>query len=380
VGLDTIDFFTGIERNQPHPLNWDEERSRLLGMSNILFSSVPLYGLTIFFLDMFDDNNRPSGVIRCATSQHQQVLQTLLSTGRFAPERDELRKHEIRGCASCESEEEWCFTNAHDWMYQEMQKRLQCENTGGVWLWTRGDPNESIESARYSADHDIPTGAESDVSMAEDSRRMVVMVFDIPLERMLRSDEYLWHEVVNNRPIIHREGLIVDNDDREAFQPHLERFTDYHENSALTEGERDRRKVESWQILFDETRWADDVFDGVYGTYDSQIHAVTPYLILEDLVSIHTRDCDGDWMEEQIEFIRTSEGVRVINLKCENNRVRRRNPAILRHMRILGKYRGKAKRKRGGLRKLRSPVPVSDNQGPVSAKDIIGGPGRERRS
>ena len=328
---------------------------------------------------MFQNDDCPSGVMRCATAQHQQVLETLLSTGRYAPERDELRKHESRGCEKCDSEDEWCFSEAHDWMYQEMCKHVQCENTGGVWLWTRGDSNESIESARYSADHETPTGVESDDSMAEAAPNMVVMEFDIPLERMLRSDEYLWHEVVNNRPIIHREGLIVDNDDLKAYQPHLERFTGHHENPDLTEEGRERRKVESWQMMFDETRWADDVFDGVYGTYDSQIQAVTPFLTLEDLVSIHTRDPEGNWIGEKVDFIRTSEGFQVINFKCENNSVRRRNPAILRHMRILGKHRGKAKRKRGGQRKLRSPVPVSDNQGPVSAKDIIGGPGRNRK-
>lgn len=53
-------------------------------------------------------------------------------------------------------------------MYQEMCKHVQCENTGGVWLWTRGDSNESIESARYSAKHETPTGVESDDSVAKD--------------------------------------------------------------------------------------------------------------------------------------------------------------------------------------------------------------------
>ena len=48
-------------------------------------------------------------------------------------------------------------------------------------------------------------------------------------------------------------------------------------------------------MIFDETRWAASVFDGVYGTYDSYVHAVTPFLNFEDLVSIHVRDSEGDW-------------------------------------------------------------------------------------
>ena len=325
--------------------------------------------------DMFEASKVNSGTVRCTTVQHIRVLEKLLSSGRYAPERNELRKYEGVGCKKCESGE-WCFSRAHGWMYREMRKRVKSKNTGGVWLWTHEDLDQNIQAARFTEE-----GEQPDLDM-------VVMVLDIPLKRMLRSDVYLWHEVVSDRPIMHRGGLIVDNDDSKAFRPHQEIFRNHHVLNdhdgpavsrkerkgrlALSKKERKRRKVGSWQVIFDETRWATDVFDGVYGTYDSYVHAVTPFLDFEDLVSIHTRDCDEDWMEEQIEFIRTSEGVRVINLKCENNRVRRRNPAILRHMRILGKYRGKAKRKRGGLRKLRSPVPVSDHQGPVSAKDIIG--------
>ena len=249
--------------------------------------------------------------VRCATAQHIHVLEKLLSTGMYAPERDELRKHESRGCANCESVGNWCYSNALDWMYLEMRKRVQSENTGGVWLWASGDIEQDIKDARFSAGMSL-WDIESNEALAEVSRHMVVMVFDIPLERMLHSDVYLFHEVLNDRPIIHRGGLIVDNDDHKAFQPHLKKFTDHHENPATTEEERERRKVESWQLLFDETRWADDVLDGVYGTYDSYVHAVTPYLTFEDLVSIHVRDSEGDWSIHAS----TSGGIRATISRC----------------------------------------------------------------
>ena len=263
------------------------------------------------WIDMFKARKVNSDTVRCATAQHIHVLEKLLSTGMYAPERNELRKYECEGCEKCESGE-WCFSRAHGWMYREMQKRVKSKNTGGVWLWTHEDLDQNIQAARFTEE-----GEQPDLDM-------VVMVLDIPLKRMLRSDVYLWHEVVSDRPIMHRGGLIVDNDDSKAFRPHLEIFRNHHVLNnhdgpavsrkerkgrlALSKKERKHRKVGSWQVIFDETRWATDVFDGVYGTYDSYVHAVTPFLDFEDLVSIHVRDSEGDW----VVHTRDSEGIRAI--------------------------------------------------------------------
>ena len=63
------------------------------------------------------------GYLRCATVQSEVMLAKLLSEGIYKPTSAELKLHGMAAdCSACEDGDQWCWSDAHAWMYGQCAK------------------------------------------------------------------------------------------------------------------------------------------------------------------------------------------------------------------------------------------------------------------
>lgn len=216
------------------------------------------------------------GYIRCATVQSEVILTRLLAEGLYKPSRTELKAHGMTaGCPDCVNTEKWCWSEAHDWMFQECASKLNFPDmNAGIWLYAHDDP---IENCKEAYNH---------VSEDESKEGKVLLVADIPIDRILRSDWILFHRVAENAPVP-SSGMLDVNLDLEENQNLRERWYEWHHNPGLSEEEKIERKRHSWQIIFEDSRWPSGIYDDSMGNSDpSIVQGITPFLALDDLVDV----------------------------------------------------------------------------------------------
>ncbi len=222
------------------------------------------------------------GFLRCATVQSEAMLAKLLSDGIFTPKRAEIKPYSMTAeCSACEDENQRCWSEAHDWMYKQCSEKLDIpEMDAGLWLYAHDEFEHNFKEA---------------YNYGLEEENMVLLVVDIPKERLVRSDWILFHRVHQDFPIRSSESLLVDCDLPEN-QYLIERWNDWHNNTELSEQEREKRKEQSWQICFEENRWPDGVYDDAMGNSDASIvQAVTPFITIDDIVDIIFKTDSGMW-------------------------------------------------------------------------------------
>ncbi|DAC19897.1 MAG TPA: hypothetical protein D7H89_07775, partial [Candidatus Poseidoniales archaeon] len=135
---------------------------------------------------------------------------------------------------------------------------------------------------------------------------MALLIVDIPRDRIVQSDWILFHRVQQNYPVRSSESLRVDCDLNE--NSHLiDEWLDWHNNSELCEGERELRKQQSWQIIFENDRWPEGVYDDAMGNSDASIvQGVAPYITIDDLVDVIFQTENNTW-----DFLMEGEHMRV---------------------------------------------------------------------
>ena len=256
-------------------------------------TSALIWGMTM--VQVMFDNYPPveEGFLRCATVQSEAMLAKLLSEGTYQPSRSELSPHSMTaGCPKCENDAQWCWHEAYTWMYEQCAERLNMpEMDAGVWLYAH---DEEIHNFKEAYNHGI--GKEG----------MVLLIVDIPRDRIVQSDWILFHRVQQNYPIRSSEALRVDCDLNE--NSHLiDEWLDWHNNSDLSERERELRKQQSWQIIFDNDRWPEGVYDDAIGNSDASIvQGVAPYLTIDDLVDVIFQTENNTW-----DFLMKGEHMRI---------------------------------------------------------------------
>lgn len=224
-----------------------------------------------------------AGYIRCATVQSEKILTRLLSEGAYCPKRNELKAYGmVAGCRACEDPEQWCWSDAHDWMYEQCAEKLDIPDMdAGIWLYASDDP---IENCKEAYNHGL-----------EPEEGMVLLVFDIPLDRIVRSDWILFHRVAEDYPIRPSESLIIDWE-LEENQHLREEWFDWHHNTSLSEQEKKIRKLQSWQTIFEGSRWPAGIYDDSMGnSAPSIVQGVTPFLTLDDLVDVIFQTESNTW-------------------------------------------------------------------------------------
>ena len=213
------------------------------------------------------------GFLRCATVQSEAMLAKLLSEGTYQPSRTELSIHSMNAdCPKCENDAQWCWHEAYTWMYEQCAERLNMpEMNAGIWLYAH---DEEIHNFKEAYNHE---------SEKED---MVLLIVDIPKDRIVQSDWILFHNIALDYPIRSSEALSRDSDLEE--NRHLKgKWGGWHSASELSEEERELLKRQSWQIIFENDRWPEGVFDDSMGNSDASIvQGIAPYVTIDDLVDV----------------------------------------------------------------------------------------------
>ena len=134
------------------------------------------------------------GFLRCATVQSEAMLAKLLSEGTYQPSRYELSPHSMTAdCPKCENDAQWCWHEAYTWMYEQCAERLNMpEMDAGIWLYAH---DEEIHNFKEAYNHE---------SEKED---MVLLIVDIPKDRIVQSDWILFHRIQQNYPVRSSEAL-----------------------------------------------------------------------------------------------------------------------------------------------------------------------------
>ena len=137
------------------------------------------------------------GFLRCATVQSEAMLAKLLSEGTYQPSRSELSSHSMTaGCPKCEDDAQWCWHEAYTWMYEQCAERLNMpEMDAGVWLYAH---EEEIHNFKEAYNHE------------SEKEGMVLLIVDIPRDRIIQSDWILFHRIQQNYPVRSSETLRVD--------------------------------------------------------------------------------------------------------------------------------------------------------------------------
>ena len=204
------------------------------------------------------------GFLRCATVQSEAMLAKLLSEGTYQPSRSEISPHSMTaGCPKCENDAQWCWHEAYTWMYEQCAERLNMpEMDAGIWLYAH---DEEIHNFKEAYNHE---------SEKED---MVLLIVDIPKDRIVQSDWILFHNIALDYPVRSPEALSRDSDLEE--NRHLKgKWGGWHNASELSEEERELLKRQSWQIIFENDRWPEGVFDDSMGNSDASIvQGIAPY-------------------------------------------------------------------------------------------------------
>ena len=253
------------------------------------------------------DNYTPieEGYIRCATVQSEAMLAKLLSEGTYKPSRSDLAPHSMTaGCPKCEDEIQWCWSEAHTWMYEQCAEKLGVpEMDAGIWLYAHDDEIHNFKEA---------------YNFGLEKEGMVLLIVDIPRDRIVQSDWLLFHRVTVDSPIRSSESLVVDCDLQE--NRHLiDDWLYWHNNPELSEEERELRKRHSWQIIFENNRWPEGVFDDSMGNSDASIvQGVAPFITIDDLVDVvfQTEFQTWDFLRqgESLSIYGTLEGLSVLFL------------------------------------------------------------------
>lgn len=152
------------------------------------------------------------------------------------------------------------FSPSYQWMEQEMQKR-------GITPSVRNGEKEPLVWAWHTWEGERKIPEYKDQTFVTDGRedRPVCIEIDIPDEKVLLSDFNAWHSVLNH--------LYIDDSTNE------EEFDRMHaEFQVLPEEEKQRKMEESWQKIFDITKYESEwrsngmyVQAVFYGLYREQI-------------------------------------------------------------------------------------------------------------
>lgn len=233
------------------------------------------------------------GFIRCATVQSEAMLAKLLAEGIHQSSRLETDAHskETSGCSSCDDSNQWCWNDAYTWMYDQCASRLNLPDMdSGVWLFAHDDPERNFQEA-YN--HWL------------DKEGMVFLVLDIPIDRIVQSDMLLFREIFCNDPVRSLESLKVNCELAENKYLFDEWF-DWHNDPSITDVEREIRKRDSWQNIFESERWGDGAYcDSCGNDSSSVVQAITPFITIDDIVDI-IFPSEGMW-----DFLRIGETLRV---------------------------------------------------------------------
>ena len=233
------------------------------------------------------------GYLRCVTVQSEAMLVKLLAQGIYQPKRSELKPHSMsNGCRECEDENLWCWSNAHTWMYEQCALKLGLpEMEAGIWLYAHEDTKQNFKEA---------------YNFAAEKKGKVLLVVDVPRDRVVQSDWMLFHEIVCKDPVPSSKSLLVDCDLPENYHLSEESYK-WHNDPEISEQERERRKGESWQIIFENNRWPKGVFDNAMGSSDpSIVQGVAPFITIDDIVDVIFQTQAGAW-----DFLKQGEVLRL---------------------------------------------------------------------
>jgi len=233
------------------------------------------------------------GFIRCATVQSEAMLAKLLAEGIHQSSRLQTDAHskETSGCSSCDDSNQWCWNDAYTWMYDQCALRLNLPDMdSGVWLFAHDDPERNFQEA-YN--HWL------------DKEGMVFLVLDIPIDRIVQSDMLLFREIFCNDPVRSLESLKV-NCELPENKYLFDEWFDWHNDPSITDVEREIRKRDSWQNIFESERWGDGAYcDSCGNDSSSVVQAITPFITIDDIVDI-IFPSEGMW-----DFLRIGETLRV---------------------------------------------------------------------
>ena len=119
--------------------------------ASLWFENVQCFNTGDYNPKVMIDNYTPveEGYIRCATVQSEAMLAKLLSEGTYKPSRSELEPHSMTsGCSACYDENQWCWSDAHTWMYEQCAEKLGIpEMDAGIWLYAHDDEIHNFKEA-----------------------------------------------------------------------------------------------------------------------------------------------------------------------------------------------------------------------------------------
>ena len=238
------------------------------------------------------------GFIRCTTVQSEATLAKLLAEGIYQPSRLETDAHskETSDCTACDDPIQWCRSDAYTWMYEQCALRLDLpEMESGVWLFAHNDVNRNLQEA-YN--HWL------------DKEGMVFLVLDVPMDRIVQSDMLLFEQIMCNDPVRSLESLSVNCELPE--NKHLfENWISWYNDSSISNEDREKRKRESWQNIFNSDRWEDGMYCDYCGNDQSSVvQGVAPFICMDYLVDIIFPSVEGTW-----DFLRPDETLRVYGRK-----------------------------------------------------------------
>jgi hypothetical protein len=177
-------------------------------------------------------------------------------------------------------------------MYEQCAEKLgMAEMDAGIWLYAH---DEEIHNFKEAYDFGL------------EKEGMVLLIVDIPRDRIVQSDWILFHRVTEDSPIRSSQSLVVDCD-LEENRHLIDEWLDWHNNSELSEEERELRKRQSWQIIFENDRWPEGVFDDSMGNSNASIvQGVAPFITIDDLVDVVFQTEFKTW-----DFLRQGESLRI---------------------------------------------------------------------
>ena len=164
----------------------------------------------------------------------------------------------------------------------------------------------------------------------------------------------------------------------------MDKWLDWHNNSELSEEERELRKQQSWEIIFENDRWPEGVYDDAMGNSDASIvQGVAPYVTIHDLVDVIFQTGYNTWdflmKEQHMRIYGTLEGLSILFLTSKGITSKRiglkSNSAMFGHQRKPTRRRsekGKVHRKKYFKRKKTTRyVKIRQGDNPREAKLII---------
>jgi hypothetical protein len=215
------------------------------------------------------------GYLRCATIQSEAMLARLLSDGTYQPSRSDVAPHSMTsGCSTCEDEKQWCWYDAHTWMYEQCAEKLNIPDMdAGIWFYAHEEENQNFKEA-----YNFGIGKVG----------MVLLIADIPRNRIVQSDWMQFHQIAAGDPVRSSDSLNVDSD-LDDNRHLIDDWLDWHNNPELTDEEREFRKRQSWQVIFESDRWPEGVFDDSMGNSNASfVQGVAPFITIDDLVDVIT--------------------------------------------------------------------------------------------